>query len=243
MDAEEQALKNYGLSDNESRVYLSTLMLGASKANDIAVKANMLRTTTYEVLNSLLQMGLVSKTLKEGINHFMAVSPKELLNLLDEKKKNILDIIPNLMSLQNNVSSSIKVESFEGLNGMKTITNDILSEKNYTYKIFGGASAWLEFSKSFGEIFYRKKKENKIKSRAINPMNEKSAIIDKKLIANSDIRYLNNMDFTADCFIYLDKVAFLDFEKNESRGVIIKDKEFNRLMNFMFDQAWEKAKP
>ena len=50
------------------------------------------------------------------------------------------------------------------------------------------------------------------------------------------------MKFTSNCYIYLDKVAFIDYEKENCRGVIIQDKEFNQMMDFFFDKVWEKAK-
>jgi len=241
MDAEEQILTDYGLSKNESKVYLANLKLGIAKVNDIAKKSNTLRTTVYEILDSLLKKGLVSKTLKDNIVHFVAVSPKELLNILDEKRKKVFDGIPLLEELQNKTKQLIKVESFESPGGIKALTNDLLSEKNYTYKVFGGASAWLNFSPSFTEIFYRKKKEQKIFSKAINPKEEK-ALVKKGEIVNSERRYLPGMGFTSNCYIYLDKVAFLDYEKDNFRGVIIQDKEFNQMVNFMFDSLWVKAK-
>jgi len=241
MNAEEQILNDYGLSKNESKVYLANLKLGVAKANEISTKANVLRTTTYEVLNFLLQKGLVSKLLKDNVAHFIAVSPKELLNILDEKRKKINESLPLLEELQNKTKHLIRIESFESSNGLKTITNDLLSGKNYTYKVFGGASAWLNFSPSFTEVFYRKKKEQKIFSRAINPTEEK-ALVKKNSIANSERRFISGMKFTSNCYIYLDKVAFIDYEKENCRGVIIQDKEFNQMMDFFFDKVWEKAK-
>ena len=60
-----QELTNLGLKDKEASVYLSCLELGPSPVQPIARKAKVVRATTYVILESLMNMGLVTK-FKEG---------------------------------------------------------------------------------------------------------------------------------------------------------------------------------
>ena len=82
MLTKEQILKEYGLSDNEIKVYLASLSLGTSKVNEISKKADLLRTTTYEVLKTLVEKGLVSYVIKSGVRYFEAAYPNKLINIL-----------------------------------------------------------------------------------------------------------------------------------------------------------------
>ena len=90
------------------------------------------------LLDSLIQKGLISTIDKEGIKIFHSSSPKELLNILEQKKEKIKLIIPELEKYQQKSQIKYKAEIFEGINGVKTVTNDIISKKNET---INGANA------------------------------------------------------------------------------------------------------
>ena len=53
-------LEKYGLSHNESKVYLTLLSLGSAMAGRIAKEAMMDRSSCYDALKKLLKAGLVS---------------------------------------------------------------------------------------------------------------------------------------------------------------------------------------
>jgi hypothetical protein len=61
-------------------------------------------------------------------------------------------------------------------------------------------------------------------------------------VKNSDFRFVKDIDVSKTAtFIYQDKVAFVSYEDN-SRGFIIKDKEFNETQNLLFDNLWKITK-
>lgn len=235
-------LKELNLEDSEIKVYLSCLALGSSKVNEIAKKSQLIRTTTYGVLKSLMEKGLISTVLKDNITYFQAASPKQLLEILDEKKKKINSILPKLEKIQEFVSTKHNVQVFEGKEGMKTIFNDLVSKPNQTEKIIGFLGKWLEFSEIYTDIYYRKKKENKIKTLVLVDEKEREFSKEKK-IANSEIRYIKDLDIDSECFIYHDKVAYVSFEEDNMKGVIIQDKKMFELQDKVFDNLWKIAKP
>jgi len=234
-------LKELNLDDNEVRIYLSCLSLGSSKVNEIAKHSRLIRTTTYGVLRSLVQKGLISTILKDNITYFQAANPKELLNILDEKKRKISSIMPKLEKIREFVPTKHKVELFEGEDGFKTIFNDLVSKPNELVKIIGFLGKWLEFSEIYTDIYYRKKKEYKIKTLVLVDESEREYSQEKK-IKNSEIRFVKNLALNSECFIYHDKIAFVSFEKDNLKGVIIQDKEMFNLQNKLFDNLWKIAK-
>jgi len=234
-------LRELNLDDNEVRVYLSCLNLGSSKVNEVARKSGLIRTTCYGVLKSLIQKGLVSTVLKDNVTYFQAANPKQLMEILDEKKKKINSIIPKLEKMQEFIPIKHKVQLFEGKEGFKTIVNDLVTGKNETVKIIGTLRKWLDFSDVYTDIYYRKKKENNIKTQVLIDESEKDSIKDKK-IANSEFRSIKDLDLNSECFIYQDKVAFVSFGKDDLKGVIIQDKEMFDLQNKVFDKLWNSAK-
>ena len=53
----EEELRKYGLSEKEAKVYLALLKKGPSTVNEIAESADLVRTTTYDILKILREEG------------------------------------------------------------------------------------------------------------------------------------------------------------------------------------------
>src|SRR3990167_6568529 len=81
----EQALREFGLTDKEIRVYVEMLPLGSVNLQEIAKRINLPRTTIYNTLNYLHQKGLVSKIIKKGITYFDATEPDKLIEDINQK--------------------------------------------------------------------------------------------------------------------------------------------------------------
>ncbi len=94
-----KALKEYGLSDNEIKVYLALIKLGESAVQKIAKNSGLPRTTCYHLLESLEQKGLVGFVMKDSRKYFSPAQPSKLVENLEEKKKIIEEIIPELDSI------------------------------------------------------------------------------------------------------------------------------------------------
>lgn len=233
-------LKELNMEDNEIKVYMACLYLGSSKVHEIAKKSELIRTTTYGVLRSLIEKGLVSTILKDNVTFFQAANPRQLLNILDEKKKRINSIIPELEKIQEVEPLKHKVELFEGKEGLKTIFNDYVSKPNQIVKIIGFFSKWHEFFGEWTNIYYRKKKENKVKSLALTDEKERSFAKDK-MITNAEVRFIKDLDIDAECFLYGDKVVLVSFNKENLKGIVIEDKEIAKMQNLLFDKLWNVA--
>ena len=93
-------LKELNLEDNEIKVYLACLSLGNPKVHEISKKSELIRTTCYGILKSLIEKGLISTVLKNNITHYHATTPRQLLDILDEKKKKINSILPKLEQMK-----------------------------------------------------------------------------------------------------------------------------------------------
>ena len=76
-------LKKYGLSEKEARLYIALLKLGPSTVNNIAEEADIVRTTTYEILKKLREEGIVASMTLNNILNFEAADPEKLAQILD----------------------------------------------------------------------------------------------------------------------------------------------------------------
>lgn len=82
-------LLNIGLTEKESKAYLVSLKIGTNPASIIAKYAELNRCTTYSILESLLKKGLVFQLEKNKIRYFSAVEPRQLITLIEEKKRDL----------------------------------------------------------------------------------------------------------------------------------------------------------
>jgi HTH-type transcriptional regulator, sugar sensing transcriptional regulator len=237
-------LRELNLEDNEIRVYLSCLKLGSSKVHEIAKKAELIRTTTYGLLRSLIEKGLVSTVLKNNITYFQAAPAKQLIEIIDEKRKKIQNILPELEKIQKSITSVHKIQLFEGEEGIKTVINDIVNKPNNIVKIIGSGQKWFNLSEAFVTIYYRKKVEMKVHTNVIVPdTKEERESLKNVEMKNTKMRFLKEVNFNGTCYIYQDKLAFVSYEEENVHGFIIQDAILFNLQNTMFDNLWKQAKP
>lgn len=96
-------LVQLGLTDGEARTYLALLKTGPSTVGPIAKTAHISYSKIYEVLERLLDKGLVSVIKKNNAHQYQAVEPAQLTNYIEqqeqqlqEKKKTITKMLPQL---------------------------------------------------------------------------------------------------------------------------------------------------
>ena len=126
-------LKNVGLSENESEVYLALLSMGEASVLEISEKINKNRTHTHDLLHALIDRGLASYVIAHNKKQFRASNPEKLIDYLREKeekierqKKEIEKELPALMNLQNSTKKKTNVEIYCGKEGIKSVYNEIL---------------------------------------------------------------------------------------------------------------------
>ena len=83
------ALKTIGLSAGEIKVYNAVLELGISSLQKIHDKVGIDRRNIYDILNKLIEKGLISYTIEKGKKTFQITHPKKNLKKQEEKKQTI----------------------------------------------------------------------------------------------------------------------------------------------------------
>lgn len=236
----EEALKEWGLNEKETKVYLSALKLGQSKVNDIAKKSKILRETTYFVLNSLIDKGLISYVIKSKIKYFEAANPNKLISILKEKEEKINLAMEELTSFQKMQIEKPSIELYEGKEGLKTILDDIIQAKKplyayANYKIFD----LLRFA---FPRFVKQRIENKIPAKIIQErtkqLEKRTKEFDKKELL--ELKF-SKIIFKSNVFIYGNKTAFISVIKDEPIGVLIQNKIITDTQRQVFEILWQTA--
>ncbi|PIN89640.1 hypothetical protein COU57_05770 [Candidatus Pacearchaeota archaeon CG10_big_fil_rev_8_21_14_0_10_32_14] len=237
----ELALKEYGLSDKEIKVYLELLPLGSINLQEIAKRIDLPRTTIYNTLNYLQHKGLVSKIIIKGVTYFDATEPEKLIEDISQKKELLLKSLPELKSLKSIIKKNSKAEIYEGTRGLSTILSDIFKIKQEVC-YFGSYSLSVEILKHQPDHFRLIRLERKIPAKiVIDPFNEPS-FKTKEYKKITKMKFLPSLkDFPCMIFIYGDKVAIYTL-KNDLVGIIIENSEVASAMKIIFEMYWRMAK-
>ncbi|MEM4318505.1 MAG: helix-turn-helix domain-containing protein [Candidatus Pacearchaeota archaeon] len=237
---EKYALKKIGLNDKEAEIYIELLKLGNSKVNEISKRLNLPRTTIYSILNSLLKKGLVFYTIKSGTRYFEAVDPKRVLKIEEEKLNTIKSIIPKLEQIKKTVEEKPEIEIYEGVEGIKTILENILKIKPEEILV-------IECDEIFKtlEFYFPHWSEKRIKEKIFcRIIQEKTDKINKELKLRNKTytktKFLpKEIKINTMTYIYNENVAFLTMNKEKLIGVIIKNKDIAQTQKKIFELIWK----
>jgi len=121
-------LGHFGLSEKEASVYLASLELGPSPVQDISRKGKVNRATTYVMIESLMNRGLMSSFVRGKKRYYAAETPDRLRAVLrmqrkelDQKEQEFETVFPMLAALYNAEGAKPQIRYLEGVEGVKTV--------------------------------------------------------------------------------------------------------------------------
>ena len=123
-----------GLSPKQAAVYEASLETGPAKVPEIALQAHLKRTTVYGIVDELVALGLLQESYRGKRKLYKAEDPRAILSMLEQKKKQIADILPELSDLFVTHNVRPRVTFFEGREGVKKIYDDALECKSKEIK-------------------------------------------------------------------------------------------------------------
>lgn len=122
----QEILQELGLNRRESICYIALLELGSSKVGYIVKKTGIPSSKIYEILDKLIKRGLASYIIKNNVKHYQASDPNSLLNYIEEKKKKVEKILPELL-LKQQLSTKQSVEIYEGQKAIFTLFTNLIA--------------------------------------------------------------------------------------------------------------------
>jgi len=242
-------LRYFGLTKNESSVYLALLELGRGTVSQISRKGNVNRTTGYDILDSLVNKGLVQISGKEPKQEYVAESPDNLLKVLatriEEAKQDLekaKELVPKLQSLYR-VEGRPQVKFYEGVEGLREVFEDTLKIPNKKMVAFAALEAQHAALPDFFPRYYQRRVENNISMRAIFPKTPggiERANQDKTEARESMFVPSDQYGFNPAINVYDDKVMIASFP--EKLGIIIESAQIADVMRKIFELSWIGAK-
>ncbi len=235
-------LEELGLKHNEALTYKALLELGETKTGSIVKKTGLHRVIIYDALESLIKKGLVSYVIKENIKYFQATDPESLLKFIEEKKNLANEMLPELHNLQSKKEGKQSVTVYEGIKGLKTVLNNMLSELTSKDDHYVFASGNME--EAVGDYYYIYQKEKRKKHVMTHIIYDSSFRSHKGVIKQTygKIKFYDLGPFLTDTWIYKDKVLIVTYSANPPIAVLITSKETSESYKKLFESFWKKAK-
>lgn len=242
----EEALRKFGLTDREIKIYLTLLESGQSLASKISEKTGIPRTLVYDILENLLNKGIVSYVIKSNKKYFSAVGPKNLIGVLrnqeNEKEQLIKQALPELLILRNkNPKEKIKVEVYEGREGIKTLFNDVL-RVGKEFLCFGSTGISTDIIPYELARFHKERIKRKINWKVIyndDKLGRKRGHETGKW-KYSQVKYMQKTSPTT-TYCYGDKVAIVLWMKEKLMAIMIEDNIVANSFKEFFNVLWKNA--
>ncbi|MDD3647912.1 MAG: helix-turn-helix domain-containing protein [Candidatus Dojkabacteria bacterium] len=246
-------LSTFGMSRNESSIYLLLLESGDMTALDISRRTGIVRTTVYRTLEKLQERGLVNEVIKENGRQFSA-NPYENLNLtlldreqqLDSLQRNWTETLELFSNLIKEDIPRSKIEYYSGVEGLKQVTWNS-SKARGGFRIFEISIMHEFLDYKFSQKFLRELVRNNIIVHQLTNISdyEEDTEVKEFVEKHWKLRYIDpkELPIEFEIVMYNDVYAMYDFTEKEPFCIEIYNERLVEMQSKLFDFVWENAKP
>ncbi|MCX6707980.1 MAG: hypothetical protein NT001_07680 [Candidatus Woesearchaeota archaeon] len=254
-------LKDFGLNTYESKLWTALLSRGVSTAGELSDIANVPRSRSYDVLESLEKKGVIIMKIGKPIK-YIAVPPEEVLervkknvkeeaetqtNMLDEIKGS--ELIKELNTLHTQGIDLVEPSDLSGaLKGRSSIYNHLetlIKNAKKSIIISTTEQGLIRKSDALRQAM-KKASEKGVSIRIIAPITKDSEKAVKSLKGIASIR---ESDKSLSRFVVIDEkdIVFMLLDDTEvhptyDTGVWVDTKYFAKTIHNFFDVEWSRLK-
>lgn len=231
-------LRDMGLEDKESAIYMAALELGTASAAAIAKKAGIQRTHFYDLSEKLLARGFLQKITAGKRNTFSAVDPSLLVEMEEERLKKLKEVLPEFKALYNTTGQKPRIMYFEGANGVDQINEDTLRYKGEMIG-FTTPRFVMSHTRSTGATFIKKRVAIGKHSRVIGEDSPEVRDLqkrDKQELRETRILAPSVFSSAVEIILYGNRLAIVDYK--HQWGFIIEGAEIVQAMKMIFEIVW-----
>ena len=225
----------FDLTKNEGKVYETLVKFGKLSASEVSSKSGVPYGRVYDVLESLVNKGLV-EIVPEKTKKFVPADPVFLINFIKEKEKRLQKAKEQVKDLKKfyEIKEKNPIIIGEGKKAFWKIADEMKIPQKYDYAI-----KWTsEFRPSSVERV-RKNKKRGVDIRVLTRYDDETKKDVKKwLRINPNIRKIDNGGFVFS--ILDDEEVLLGLIKN-NMTFLIKDKSFANVMKKLFLAYYKDA--
>ncbi|MFA6072658.1 MAG: helix-turn-helix domain-containing protein [Candidatus Woesearchaeota archaeon] len=241
------SLKEYGLDENESNIYLQLVKNKELTAYQIAKDLHIHRSNCYNILDRLITKGFVYVIELENKKTYLANDLTNVLGKIKNKESILLSLMPELEKLKSNETTTVKhvknLNSFSEFN-IKLYELAKKGQISFLYMISNSPDLTTRNSRLLHERLLTDLKKTKIlknvDGRAIWNTKFRNHNFMQQFAKLGKNKFLKKLPNEATTFIYDGHVVFAFLEENDS-FIEIKNKMITTEMKAYFEYLWELA--
>ena len=247
-------LINFGLTSNQSKVFIYLGKYGSKTASEISKALQLPRTETYHLVNSLQNLGLVTAELAHPTKYSAMEMKQAIETLVKQEQQRINNLAGKEASLSEMwkeipffvvETDESKSEKMQLLHGMGPITNKIkemTDSSTESFKIYGSITDTLRFYHS--DVFDWIEESSSELQMVISPIGKTP-----EFISELDQKKIRTVTSNSDnkCFVINDAKEVLIFMRNAThptRQTFAWWSDSETLVDMMtslFDLSWESG--
>ncbi|NQU79567.1 TrmB family transcriptional regulator [Candidatus Woesearchaeota archaeon] len=255
-------LKDFGINTYESKLWTALLSRGISTAGELSDIANVPRSRSYDVLESLEKKGFIIMKLGKPIK-YVAVSPEEVLERVKKKVVNAADkhtqilnnlkgseILNELTLLHTQGVEMVEPTDLSGaVKGRSNLYNHLetmVKSANHSIDIMTTTEGFIRKVDNL-KSFFQKAKDRNVTIRIAVPITKEieKTIRDIKHLA--DVRNTESINARF-CVVDGTQITFMLLNDSEvhptyDSGVWVNTPFFASALKKMFDTEWQRMKP
>jgi HTH-type transcriptional regulator, sugar sensing transcriptional regulator len=242
----EDTLKLLNLNNKEIKFFKTCFKLGNPTINEVIKVAKLERSTGYLIAQSLIEKDLIEEDYREYKKRLIAAEPKKLLRILSTKGRTLgrqeielKEKLPELQAVYKVSDIRPNVRVFDGLNGLLEIWQDILTSKTKILLWSNQETEKQFFTTSQHQKFIEERIKKNIQIEVLAVNNEKGSQLKKndgKAFRQTKLLQ-KGITFSAETYIYDNKVAILDYKK-DIIGIIIESEPIYTSQKAIFQITW-----
>ena len=254
-------LKDFGLNTYESKLWTALLSRGVSTAGELSDIANVPRSRSYDVLESLEKKGFIIMKIGKPIK-YMAVPPSEVIERVkrritesaDEQTKILeglksSEILTELNALHNQGVDLIEPSDMSGsLKGRSSIYNHMETMIKGAKKSVAIMTTTQGLIRKYEHMksAMKKAKERGVKIRIAAPLSKETESIIEDLKNIAEIKHVDSVK-SRFCVIDEKEIAFMvsddkDIHPTYDVGIWVNTGFFASSLQKFFDNEWQKSK-
>ena len=238
------SLIQFGLNENEAKIYLASLSQGATTILKLSKHSDIKRTTVYEVVTSLERKGLMKKEVRGFKTLYSAEHPERLENSLESKRILLSKVLPELEGKYHLRGTQSSIKYYEGFTAIKNVYDDILKDlkpKDFYYAVSNTAQ-W----QAIGDDYFMK---NHVEKRVDMGLKINLLFVDS-LVAQERKKFEKNYNeeirlLPKDSNIHVDMVItphkLVIFQLHEPMvALVVENQSMITVQKELFELLWKK---
>lgn len=254
-DIQEQ-LSKYGLTGNQSKVFIFLGKYGEKTAPEVCKSLKLPRTETYHLLTTLQNKGIVTASFEHPIRFNAIPIDKAIITLINSEKARIKSLekqeehilqtwkqIPEFFN-KNEEEQEDKFQMLQGMNQISSKIVEMTDSFSDEFLLLGSEKDYLRmYHNDFLEVFHKSKQN----FRMLSSCSDKTMYIFDEIDRNK-IRLLDEEIDRNLCFVIKDGKEILFFTKNASQSsqevfaMWTNSQNMIASMKLLFDTLWNDSK-